>query len=175
MMELIEELGLLGYLQKYPVNPITIVGCMIIIGIVVLIINAKIKKKNAEKQKPAGAATVILQKRNVQNNTYAENVRVHSINGKPAPWFFYKLAAAVYFLPGQNTVEIYAEWARREAGKVKMYRTEPVRLTMTVSADKIYALHYHIDSQEYLLTEGDRFEDNTFDKNLKQYVWLTQK
>jgi hypothetical protein len=175
-LKLIRELGLEGWLREYPINPVTIIAGVVVLGIIVLIVNAKVRKRRALDNKPsADAAVVILQMRNsLQNLTWADNVRVEAVNGGPAHWFFHKAVAAIWLRAGENTLTLHAEWARRKSAYgFKTFKTPSVRLVIDVSAEEVYALHYHIERERYILTEGDRFEDDAFDRDVAAHgVWL---
>ena len=54
----------------------------------------------------------------------------------------------------------------RGARTVTLYRTHPVVLTLAVASDKIYALHYDVRHSCYLLTEGDIYEDEMWERTL---------
>ena len=163
--DMIKAMGFWEWLSRYPINPVTMVAAALVVGLVVLFANSRIRRRNAERHKPAGASILVIQKRNGSNGNFAENVRVSAINGEKSCWFFHKAAAAVYLGPGENVLEVYAQWAR--GGRtVTLYRTNPVVLTLTVASDKIYALHYDVRSSCYLLTEGDAYEDETWERSL---------
>ncbi len=172
-LELIRQLGFGGWLRTYPVNPVTMIAGVVVLGIIVVIVNAKVRKRRALDNKPAhDAATVVVQRRNAINSKWADNVSVDSVNGGKAHWFFHKAVQAVYLAPGENEVVVHAKWAERRQGKIVFLNTPAVTLKIDVSADGIYALHYHFGRQKYLLTEGDRFEDDAFDNGAQTGVWL---
>jgi hypothetical protein len=150
---LIEELGFWGYMHQFPINPITIVAGAIIIGIIVLFINATIKKNRAHQflAKNADAAIMTFHKKKTGNNDYADNLRILKINGEPAHWFFLKPAIpAVYLKPGENRIELYAEWARGGGVSIKMFKTDVVRMSVTVKKEGHYSLEYHIPEKKYI-------------------------
>ncbi len=153
--ELIKELGFTEWISRYPVNPLSLVVFILLAGIAVLIINAKIKKAAAEKNKPDGAALVLLKPRINSNKNLAENVRVISINGKKAAWFFFQTIPAVYLPPGNTCIEVYAEWAQKGGGLVKICKTESKTLELTIKPEVRYSLYYELDSSRYVLTEEE--------------------
>lgn len=47
LIEQIKQEGFWSFIEKHPINPITIVASLIIIGVIILIVNAKVKKRRA--------------------------------------------------------------------------------------------------------------------------------
>jgi hypothetical protein len=153
MGSLIEELGFLGYIQRFPVNPITLVAGAIIIGIIVLFVNAAIKKNEANQflLENIEAAIMTFHKKKIGNNDYADNIRIIKINDEPAHWFFLKPAIpAVYLESGENRIEVYAEWARGGGSSIKMFKTDVVEMIVTVKMEGHYSLEYYIPENKYI-------------------------
>ena len=151
MEEFIKELGFWGYMQQYPINPITIVTIVIIIGIIVLFINGTIKRRKATQflAQNAGAAIMTFHKKQIGSNDYADNIRIVRINNEPTSWFFLKPAIpAVYLKPGENHIELYAEWAR--GGMViRMSKTDVKTIIVTAETEGRYSLEYYIPEDNY--------------------------
>lgn len=162
-IELIRKMGFGNWIKTYPVNPFTIVLTVLIIGFIVLAVNAKTKKKNAERTKVEGAALLILKKQNSFNNNFAEQIRVMDINGERAEWFFYKTRPALYLKPGKNELIVYAEWAQSIR---KIIKTAPRKIVINVDYDSIYTIYYKIETDEYLLYKGDEYEDKKWEEKL---------
>lgn len=154
-IKLIGEIGFGNWINTYPINPLTILATVLIIGFTILIVNAKIKKENAERNKVEGAALVILKKQNSFNNDFAEQIRIVEVNGEKADWFFHKTRPAIYLKPGKNELIVYAEWAQSIQ---KFFKTVPEKLHLDLNYDTIYTLYYIIEIQKYLLCKGDRYE-----------------
>ncbi|RRD40899.1 hypothetical protein EII29_00150 [Leptotrichia sp. OH3620_COT-345] len=154
-IDLIRKMGFSNWIGTYPVNPLTIVTTVLIIGFIVLIVNAKVKKNNAKRNKVEGAALVILKKQNSFNNDFAEQVRVMEVNGKKADCFFYKTRPAIYLDPGKNELIVYAEWAQSIQ---KFFKTKPEKINLNLNYNTVYTLYYIIETQQYLLCKGDRYE-----------------
>ena len=148
MGQMIEQLGFWKYMATYPLNPISMVGVVVLIGILVLFINRLVAKlpfcglkmwglahfagryiqfryKSNAKARKRGvmqaleehpdAALVTFHKKRVGDMDYADNLRIVSVNGERARWFFWRpMCPAMYVEPGENRVELYAEWARRK-------------------------------------------------------------
>jgi hypothetical protein len=153
MESLIEEFGFLGYIQRFPVNPITLVAGAIIIGIIVLFINAAIKKNKANQflVENIGAVIMTFHKKKIGNNNYADNIRIIKINNESAHWFFLRPAIpAVYLKPGENRIEVYAEWARGGGSSIKMFKTDVVEMVVTVKTERHYSLEYYIPENKYI-------------------------
>jgi hypothetical protein len=149
----IEELGFWGYMQRFPVNPITIVVGAIIIGIIVLFINASVKKRKANQflTENIGSAIMTFHKKQIGNNDYANNIRIIKINNEPVHWFFLKPAIpAVYLKPGENCIELYADWARGGGSAVKMFKTDVTKTAVTVRPEGRYSLEYYIPENKYI-------------------------
>ena|GEM_PF-2736768 len=160
-MVYLKELGFLGYMQKYPVNPISMIGSVVVLGILVLIINSRVRRNRAQTfaDKNLGAATVTLHKKQTANYDYADNIQVLKINGEKAKWFFIKPAIpAIYFKSGKNTVDLQADWARNENGAIKMYKSDIVTIDLHASADGHYSLEYYIPEDKFIFGkyENDR-------------------
>ncbi len=164
-IELIREMGFMEWLRCYPVNPITMVMTVLIFGMLVLLLNAKIRKKNAEKNKPEGAAILVLKKQNSFNDNFAEQVRVLKVNGRQGQWFFYKARPAIYLPPGDNEIVVYAEWAQSVQ---KLFKTESKKLQLKVKQDTVYTLYYVIQTAQYLIYEGDKYEDKNWESTLNK-------
>ena len=79
---MIKTMGFWEWLSRYPINPVTMVAAALVVGLVVLFANSRIRRRNAERHKPAGASILVIQKRNGSNGNFAENVRVSAINGE---------------------------------------------------------------------------------------------
>lgn len=165
-IELIRKMGFGNWIKTYPVNPITIVLTVVIIGFIVLIVNANTKKKNAERNKVEGAALLILKKQNSFNNNFAEQIRVVEINGEKAQWFFYKTRPAVYLKPGKNELIVYAEWAQSIK---RIIKTAPRKIELSVDYDSVYTIYYKIEIDQYLLYRGDEYEDKKWEEKLSSY------
>lgn len=148
----IDQLGFWGYMKKFPINPITIIGIVIIIGILVLIINASVRKSKADQYltKYMGAAVMTFYKKNVGNTDYADTIRIAKLNDETAQWFFLKPGIpAIYLKPGENKLEVHSEWAR--GGRViKMYKTEIVTLQVYAEQEGCYSLEYYIPDSRYI-------------------------
>ncbi len=148
----IDELGFWGYMQRFPINPITIIGFFVIAGIVVLIVNAKVRKAGAQKflAQNAGAAIMVFNKQKIGNYDYADNIRITKLNGKKAPWFFIKPAIpALYLKSGDNTIEVFSEWAQG-GSTIKMFKSSPVSLSLHVETESTYSLEYYIPENRYI-------------------------
>lgn len=155
--KLIREIGFLEWIQRYPINPVTIVGAVIIIGFVILIINSKIKKRIAESMRPENASIILLKSIDPSAGGLADNVRVVSANGEDAPWFFFKTLPAIYLRPGENRLELYAEWAR--GGRIaKFFKTDLQGLTLHIEPNKVYVLEYDIEQGIYLFSEAEHLK-----------------
>ena len=155
MEQLIKQLGLFGYIRQYPVNPITMVGGVLLIGIVVLIINAAVRKRSADKfaGKTPGAAIMVLHVRELGNQDYAENIRIQTLNGSPAHWFFLKPGiVALYLTPGENRLQLYADWARQHGKTIKMFQSNQTTISVTAHADGHYALEYCISEDKFIFS-----------------------
>jgi hypothetical protein len=151
-MQFIQELGLSGYLEKYPVNPISIVGLMVIIGILVLSINACAKMGKPSKYQVINpnAAIMTFHKKEIGNNDYADNIRIVKLNGKIPRWFFIKPSIPAIFLKlGKNDIELYAEWAIRGSGR-KMFKSDVISMSITAEEKGRYSLEYHIPEERYI-------------------------
>lgn len=164
-IELIKKMGFVEWINKYPINPITMVAIVIIIGIIVLILNAKIRKKNAQKHKVQGSSIIILKKQNFANIDFAEQIRVQKINGEKANWFFYKTRPAIYIIPGQNEVIAYAFWAKSIQ---KLISTKPKKLYLQIEENKVYSLYYMIQTEQYFICEGEDYEDSNWEKKINK-------
>jgi hypothetical protein len=153
ILRMIGELGFFGYIQTYPVNPITLLGGLAVIGIAVLVMNAKAKRSGANRflAENPGAALVTLHKKKIGNNDYADNIRVVTLNGQKPRWFFIKPAVpALYIKPGENRIELYADWAKGGGAAVKMYKSEPVLMTLAAETGGRYSLEYYIPEHTYI-------------------------
>jgi hypothetical protein len=152
MGQMIQELGLFGYIQKFPVNPITMVCGAIVIGIIVLVINATGKKGKANKYllENPGSAIMMFHKKNIGNNDYADNIRIVKLNDKIPQWFFIKpMVPAIYLKPGENKIELYADWARGGGVSIKMFKSEIVLITVSAKVEGSYSLEYYIPEKKF--------------------------
>lgn len=156
MWQMVEELGLLGYIKQYPVNPITIIGCVVVIGVIVLFINASVRRRKAEyfvAENP-GAAIVVLHRDRDGDWDYAANISIQKLNGETAHWFFLKPGIAALYLPvGENTLELYAHWARQAGGVIKMFKTDVTAINVTVERKGRYSLEYFIPEDSFIFSE----------------------
>jgi hypothetical protein len=153
ILHMIEEMGFFGYIQKYPVNPITIVGGLVIIGIFALSIHANVKKRTANQflAKNPGSAVMTFHKKKIGNNDYADNIRIVKLNGEDPYWFFVKTAIpAIYLKQGENQIELYADWARGSGVSIKMFQSEVVLITVVAEAEGHYSLEYCIPANTYI-------------------------
>lgn len=156
MWQLVEELGLLGYIRQYPVNPITIIGGVIVIGVIALFINAAVRRRKAEYfvAEHPGAAIVVLHRDRGGDWDYATNISVQKLNGENAHWFFLKPAVAALYLPaGENTLELYAHWAQQGGGVVKMFKTDVTAIKVTAERKGRYSLEYCISEGRFIFSE----------------------
>jgi hypothetical protein len=153
MGQLIDELGLLGYLLKYPVNPISIIATVVLIGIIVLIVNHKVLKSKATRYlvEYPGSAIVTLFKRKQGNDDYGDHLTPIKLNGERAHWFFVKpMAGAIYMRPGHNQIEIYTQWARGTGASTKFYSSPVTTLSLEVTYGGHYSLEYYIPEDRYI-------------------------
>lgn len=154
--DLIREIGSFEWIRRYPVNPVTMVAAVVLIGIIVLVINSKKRKRIADAARPQDASIVILKSIDPSAGGLAENVRVVSANGEKAPWFFFRTFPAIYLSPGENRLELYAEWA--SGGRIaKFYKTDLQGLTLQIEPSKVYVLEYDIEQGIYLFYEAEQF------------------
>jgi hypothetical protein len=152
MGQMIQELGLFGYIQKFPVNPITMVCGLIIIGIIVLVVNSVGKKRRANKYllENPGSAIMIFHKKKIGNNDYADNIRIVKLNGENAQWFFVRpMIPALYLKPGENKIELFAEWARG-GGSIKMFKSNIISMIVSAKTEGSYSLEYYIPESKYI-------------------------
>ena len=167
-IELIKELGLWGYLQAHPINPITIIVGMIVIGIIVLFVNSSVKKRKAKQfllENP-GAALMTLHKKRNRNTDYADNIRIITLNGKKSHWFFVRpTIPAIYLKPGENEIILYSEWARGGT-HIKMYKSGVISMKVSVITDGHYSLEYYIPENKYIFEQFSSLKDST---RLKEY------
>jgi hypothetical protein len=149
----IDKLGFWGYMRQFPVNPITIVGCAVIAGVIVLFISASAKKRKASQflLKNPGAAVMTFHKKQTGNPSYADNIRITKLNGETAPWFFIRpMIPALYLKPGENHIELHSDWARGGGVAIKMFKSDPVVLTVTAEQKGHYSLEYAIAENKYI-------------------------
>lgn len=52
--DMIKTMGSWEWLSRYPINPVTMVAAALVVGLVVLFANSRIRRRNAERHKPAG-------------------------------------------------------------------------------------------------------------------------
>lgn len=153
----IEKLGFWGYMQRFPINPITIVAFVVLIGIGVMVLNASIKRRKANEYaaRNIGAAVMTFHKREVGNRDYADNIRIMTINGEPAHWFFLKPAVpALYLKPGVNRLGLYSEWARGSKS-VSMHKSHYVTIEVEAQTEGHYSLEYFIPENRYIFEAYD--------------------
>lgn len=156
MWQLVEELGLLGYIKQYPVNPITIVGGVVVIGVIVLFINASVRRRKATYfvAEHPGAAIVALHRDREEDWDYAENISIQKLNGETAHWFFLKPGIAALYVPaGENNLELYAHWARQAGGVIKMFKTEVATIKVIAERKGCYSLEYFIPEDRFIFSE----------------------
>lgn len=163
-IELIKKIGFLPWIKTYPINPLTLVAFTVMFGIIVLIINAKVRRRNAERNWTEGDALVILKKQNMSFLPLAEQVQVSDVDGDFVNWFFYKMRPAIYLSPGKRDLTVYAEWSKSIHTH---YKTDPRMIQVSIKPDGIYSLYYLIETGEYLLCEGDVYEDEAWMDALK--------
>lgn len=153
----IDQLGFWGYMRQFPINPITIITFAVLIGLVVLFINAAVRRRkaNAFLSQNLGAAVMTFHKKQVGNADYADNIRIVTLNGQQAPWFFLQPAVpALYLQAGENTLEVYAEWARGGTS-IRMYSSHMVALQVNAQLEGHYSLEYYIPENRYIFAPYD--------------------
>lgn len=158
MWDLIKEKGFINYMQEYPINPISIVMVLLIIGIIVLVVNAKVRRSKAERFRQAhpDAALVIFGKQKIGNYDYADNIRIITVNNETVEWFFYKPnVPAMYVQAGHNEVVLYAEWARKKGSRITTYKSDKHTMQIDVRVNQIYTLEYYIPEGKYVLVEKE--------------------
>ena len=154
IMGQIQQLGLWSYIQKYPVNPVTIVVVVFLIGVLLIFMIAAGRRRRAGQymMRTPGAALLTFHKKNFGNTDYADNIRIVKLNGETAHWFFVRpMIPAIYLKPGENKLELHADWARSGFPAVKMHKSESVLLTVTAKADAQYSLEYYIPESRYIV------------------------
>jgi hypothetical protein len=93
---------------------------------------------------------MIFSKLKVGDNDYADNIRIATLNGEPATWFFARPAMpALYLKPGENKLRLHAEWARGAGPAIKTYHSDEVTLTVKADPDGQYVLKYYIPEARY--------------------------
>ena len=153
----IERLGFWGYMRQFPLNPITIVGGVIVIGILVLFINAYIRKSRAENAVGDNRKTAVMtfHKIKVGNNDYGDNIRIMECNGEKARWFFLRPAVpAIYLNPGSNVLELYTEWARGSQ-HIKGHKSEVTQIVVKADGSGQYSLEYNIPENCYIFQKSE--------------------
>ncbi len=147
MWDLIKEIGFINYMRTYPLNPISLILSVVVIGTIVLTVNAKVKKKRAKlylKENP-NATILVFGKQHVGHTDYGDNIRIVNLNEQKAHWFFYKpQVPAIYINEGTNTIELYTEWARKSGPVIKQYKSPVTSIKIDIEQDKIYYLSYCI-------------------------------
>lgn len=161
--ELIKELGFGKWISLYPINPVTIVVFAALIGILIIFLNARLRKSHSENNKVEGSSILFLNKKNPFNEKLATQIEVKEINGKKAVWFRHQSRPAIYLVPGDNTLTLYATWASSIRRSVK---TETKTLTVRAKPNNVYTMYYLINSNQYLMVEGDRMEDKEWESQL---------
>lgn len=149
----IRQLGFWGYMKQFPVNPITLVGSAVFIGIVVLFLNAALRKRGAGKflMEHPGAAIMTFQKLTVGNPDYADNIRLEKLNNETPRWFFIKPAIPAIYLPvGESKLVLHADWARQGGGAIKKFKSKSVEITVCVESEGHYSLEYHIADDKFI-------------------------
>ncbi len=165
-LELINKMGFMEWIKAYPLNPFTIFGTIILLGLVIIIVVRTIRRRKSEIRKPKGAATLVLSKRNSFNKDLADEIKVFEINDEKAHWFFYSSGIAVYLEPGENKLKVCAKWASLSGNSVKTTQTNEQELIITAEADKIYSINYDKQAMRYILSEGDGAEDDKWRTSL---------
>jgi hypothetical protein len=161
MWQTFQELGLKAYLLKFPVNPITIIGTTVILGIIVLIINSKVRRGQSERYLRAnpGSALVILAKKAAANEFFGDNIRPVRLNGEKAYWFFVKpLVAAIYLKPGHNVLELYTQWATGGGLNIRIRKSKITALELMAQPGRQYCLAYYIPEDRYIFELCEKSE-----------------
>jgi len=151
----ISQLGFWGYMRRFPLNPITMVGGVVVIGIIVLVLNAIVRRRKAEQfvVENAGAVLMTFNKKRIGDTDYADNLRITKLNGETARWFFVKpMVPALYLKDGKNCLELHAEWARGGGVAVKRYRSDVEELQVEVQAGNSYSLEYNIPEAHFIFS-----------------------
>lgn len=147
------------YMALHPINPVSMVVGVVIVGIVVLFINAKIRKRKAGYflvDNP-DASILILGKLRVGDVNYADSIQVVSVNNQKVNWFFYRpMIPAIYIKPGHNEIVLYAKWARSKGGRIANYKSEIITLPIDIKVNERYSLEFHIPENkcEFKIYEG---------------------
>jgi Urocanate hydratase len=156
MKQLISQYGFLGYMQKFPFNPVTIFAVVVLIGAAILFMNVYVRRRAAEKfavQNP-GAALLTLHKRKIGNSDFGDNIRTSALNDEPVHWFFVKPAIpAIYLRPGENRLDVYAEWTRKIGGEIKKYKSKVQTVNIHASIEGSYSLEYYIPENRFIVGE----------------------
>jgi hypothetical protein len=156
MPELMQQMGLIAYMQQYPLNPISLIGGIVILGIIILFIAYKLKKGQSEKYLLAypGSALVSFEKLHPNDGAYGDNIRPLELNGQPAHWFFVKPnIGGMYLKPGRNLVVVYAQWADLRALVKPIRSSLPKTLELIVDPSGLYSLEYYIPEDRYIFNK----------------------
>jgi hypothetical protein len=94
---------------------------------------------------------MMFHKKKIGNNDYADNIRLVKLNGENPQWFFIKpMVPAIYLKPGENKIELYADWARGGGASIKMSKSEIVLITVSAKAEGSYSLEYYIPEKKFV-------------------------
>ncbi len=172
-LELINQMGLVDWIKTYPINPFTIFGAIILLGLIIIILVRTIRRRKSEFRKPKGASILVLSKRNSFNKELADEIKVFELNGEKAHWFFYSSGIAVYLKPGENKLKVCAKWASLSGKSLNTNQTQETEITITVEANKIYSINYDKTSMKYIISEGDGLEDDNWRASLTDENFLS--
>jgi len=160
IIEQMQQMGVWEFLRRYPVNPITVVAGAVLLGILVLVVvyGARRRKARQYRFETADAALMLYPP---QGAGWGANIKIARLNGETAHWFFAKPAVpALYLRPGENRLELHAEWASGSAPFVKMHRSDQVTLTLDVRPEGRYLLLYSVEEARYIFEPTD-FAEST--------------
>ncbi|MDR1298617.1 MAG: hypothetical protein LBO05_14945 [Deltaproteobacteria bacterium] len=158
MWEMISLMGPRAYFEQYPLNPISIVGAAVIIGIIVLIVNSKVRKSASRRYllDHPGSATVVLAKVKTggEGRYYGDNIRPLRLNGEKAHWFFIRpMTGAIFLKPGRNSLVVRAQWTQGGGFDIKIVKSPPVTLDLVADVSARYSLEYLIPEERYIFTK----------------------